>query len=84
MGKLDCVLYFSKPACPGSIFVNVLCSAWVQNAVQFSNDRQRLEGEFRSHHARLITYAEEIAFYGGAEREKEIVDESFSYVEQLL
>ena len=37
----------------------------------------RREGEFRSLHARLITNAEEVAFYGGADMEKAFLDKGF-------
>lgn len=35
---------------------------------------QRLEGDFRRMHSRLITHAEEVAFLDGAERERGILD----------
>ena len=38
----------------------------------------RKEGDFRSLHTRLITNAEEVAFYGGADMEKVFLDKSFS------
>ena len=41
---------------------------------------QKLEGEFRFAHSRVITHAEEIAFYGGNQREKQIANESFSKI----
>ena len=47
-------------------------------------ETQRLEGEFRSHHHRIIGHAEEIAFYGGGERERDIVDSSFYRVKGIL
>ena len=37
----------------------------------------RKEGSFRTLHARLITNAEEVAFYGGANMEKFFLDKSF-------
>ena len=37
----------------------------------------RKEGDFRGLHARLIANAEEVAFYGGADMEKIILDKSF-------
>ena len=45
---------------------------------------QRREGEFRSHHHRIIGHAEEIAFYGGGDREKDIIDSSFYSVKRIL
>jgi len=45
---------------------------------------QALEGDFRYSHSRVITHAEEIAFYGGGEREKEIVNSSFDRIVQHL
>jgi ATP-binding cassette, subfamily D (ALD), member 3 len=50
---------------------------------RYHREAQQLEGSFRSHHTRLITHAEEIAFYGGSEREREIVDESFNGIRKL-
>jgi len=43
-------------------------------------EQQQLEGEFRSHHSRIINHAEEIAFYKGSERENEIIDNSFNNI----
>ena len=37
----------------------------------------RLEGDFRNGHARLITNAEEIAFYNGAEKERTILNKTY-------
>eukprot|EP01088_Endostelium_zonatum_P010663 TRINITY_DN241_c0_g1_i1.p1 TRINITY_DN241_c0_g1~~TRINITY_DN241_c0_g1_i1.p1 ORF type:complete len:669 (+),score=158.34 TRINITY_DN241_c0_g1_i1:80-2086(+) len=45
---------------------------------------QKLEGDFRTHHNRIITRSEEIAFYGGANREKEIVNDSFRGLKTVL
>jgi len=39
---------------------------------------QALEGEFRSHHSRLLAHAEEVAFLQGTSREKSILDSSLS------
>jgi ATP-binding cassette subfamily D (ALD) protein 3 len=36
-----------------------------------------LEGDFRSNHFRVMEHSEEIAFYGGSAREREIVNSSF-------
>ena len=41
---------------------------------------QKLEGEFRFTHSRVITHAEEIAFYGGNEREKQVANGSFDKI----
>lgn len=40
-------------------------------------EEQRLEGEFRLCHSRLITHSEEIAFYGGGQREKIYINGAF-------
>jgi ATP-binding cassette subfamily D (ALD) protein 3 len=50
---------------------------------EMTRESQRLEGEFRSHHHRLIAHSEEIAFYGGADREKEIVNDSYRSIIRL-
>lgn len=47
---------------------------------RFAAKEQSLEGEFRHAHSRLISHSEEIAFYGGAEREKQIVNGTFQKI----
>lgn len=47
---------------------------------RFAAKEQSLEGEFRHTHSRLINHSEEIAFYGGAEREKQIANSSFQKI----
>ncbi|KAG9283947.1 hypothetical protein G9A89_005454 [Geosiphon pyriformis] len=41
---------------------------------------QKFEGDFRFTHSRIMTYSEEIAFYGGGEREKSLVNSSFDKI----
>ncbi|CAG8453533.1 2698_t:CDS:10 [Acaulospora morrowiae] len=41
---------------------------------------QKLEGDFRFTHSRIITHSEEIAFYGGNERELGVVNGSFDKI----
>lgn len=43
-----------------------------------------MEGELRFNHSRIIAHAEEIAFYRGAEREKEIAMATFSRIKRHL
>merc|ERR1712196_544162 len=43
---------------------------------RFTATEQRLEGEFRYVNSRLITYSEEVAFYGGQEKEKATITDS--------
>lgn len=45
---------------------------------------QKLEGDFRFGHSRVITYAEEIAFYAGGEREKNMVNQSFDAIRRHI
>lgn len=45
---------------------------------RFTIEEQRLEGEFRNVNSRLITHSEEIAFYGGNQREQETMNSSFA------
>lgn len=47
---------------------------------QLAADEQRLEGEYRLHHSRLITHSEEIAFFGGGPREKHYINSAFDAV----
>ncbi|KEZ41511.1 hypothetical protein SAPIO_CDS7669 [Scedosporium apiospermum] len=42
------------------------------------------EGEFRSLHARLIANAEEVAFYGGADMEKQFLNKEFKSLKQFM
>ena len=44
---------------------------------RFTIEEQRLEGEFRNVNSRLITHSEEIAFYGGNQREQETMNSYF-------
>ncbi|ORZ16636.1 ABC transporter transmembrane region 2-domain-containing protein [Lobosporangium transversale] len=41
---------------------------------------QKLEGDFRFAHSRIITHSEEIAFYNGAAREKDGVNNAFDKI----
>jgi len=42
--------------------------------------QSKLEGEFRTAHQRLIQNSEEIAFYGGADRERRLINDSLSSI----
>lgn len=44
---------------------------------KYTATEQQLEGDFRFTHSRIITNAEEIAFYGGGQKEKILVNSSF-------
>lgn len=45
---------------------------------------QNLEGELRYNHSRIIAHSEEIAFYRGGEREKQIANATFQRVKPLM
>jgi len=47
---------------------------------KYTAQEQKLEGDFRFNHSRIITHAEEIAFYGGSEREKSLVNSAFQAI----
>ncbi|KAJ8908766.1 hypothetical protein NDN08_005471 [Rhodosorus marinus] len=47
-------------------------------------EEQRLEGDYRLHHSRLITHSEEIAFYGGSKREKLYINMAFDRLMNLM
>jgi ATP-binding cassette subfamily D (ALD) protein 3 len=49
-------------------------------SARYTAKEQRLEGEFRFTHSRIITHAEEIAFFKGSEKEKEAADLSFDRI----
>jgi ATP-binding cassette, subfamily D (ALD), peroxisomal long-chain fatty acid import protein len=44
----------------------------------------RKEGDFRSLHARLIANAEEVAFYGGADMEKQFLNKEFKSLKNFM
>ncbi|ORE04483.1 hypothetical protein BCV72DRAFT_251226 [Rhizopus microsporus var. microsporus] len=47
---------------------------------RYTATEQKLEGDFRFAHSRIITHSEEIAFYRGGEREKEVVNSTFEKI----
>ncbi|KAG0265862.1 ATP-binding cassette sub- D member 3 [Actinomortierella ambigua] len=47
---------------------------------KYTAQEQKLEGDFRFNHSRIIAHSEEIAFYNGAEREKQGVNNSFDKI----
>ncbi|KAJ1666828.1 ATP-binding cassette long-chain fatty acid transporter pxa1 [Coemansia sp. RSA 1813] len=51
-----------------------LLRAWTPAFGKMAAARAKLEGEFRANHSRIITNAEEIAFYRGEKREGEQLD----------
>eukprot|EP01102_Stenamoeba_stenopodia_P005702 TRINITY_DN1643_c0_g2_i1.p1 TRINITY_DN1643_c0_g2~~TRINITY_DN1643_c0_g2_i1.p1 ORF type:complete len:651 (-),score=146.99 TRINITY_DN1643_c0_g2_i1:256-2208(-) len=51
---------------------------------RFTVQEQRLEGEYRFVHSRLITHSEEVAFFRGNEKEKKVIDGSFRRLVQLV
>ena len=56
----------------------VLLKSFVPSLGKMMAREQALEGEFRSHHSRLLAHAEEVAFLQGTSREKSILDSSLS------
>lgn len=50
----------------------------------FTSTQAKLEGEFRYCHSRLITHGEEIAFYGGGQREHGVLNSSFSRLVRII
>jgi ATP-binding cassette, subfamily D (ALD), member 3 len=70
---------------PASVIVYYIISGFLIRAISPAFGRltakaQRMEGEFRYSHNRLIMYSEEIAFYQGHDREKDIINERFQDV----
>ena len=64
------------------ILCNYVGTAWILRRVSPSFGKlaareARLEGDFRNAHARIITNAEEIAFYEGANLEKSILEKTY-------
>lgn len=71
-GPLCMILYFG------------LCSIVLRTVQppfgQLAAEEQRLEGEYRLHHSRLIAHSEEIAFFGGGGREKQYINRAFDNI----
>ncbi|KAI3646621.1 hypothetical protein MP228_009549 [Amoeboaphelidium protococcarum] len=64
------------------IFVNYQFTAWLLRKAtpgfgKLAAVEAKLEGDFRGAHGRLITNAEEIAFYDGGKREHGILDKTY-------
>ncbi|KAI9304505.1 ABC transporter transmembrane region 2-domain-containing protein [Cunninghamella echinulata] len=62
------------------VMSGVLLRAFSPPFGKYTAIEQKLEGDFRFTHSRIITHSEEIAFYGGGEREKEGVNNSFQKI----
>nr|KAJ3418089.1 hypothetical protein HK105_000358 [Polyrhizophydium stewartii] len=63
--------------------LNYIVTATILRAVtppfgKMAAEEAKLEGDFRSAHSRLITNAEEIAFYNGEELEKSILNKTYT------
>ncbi|KAJ3094476.1 hypothetical protein HDU97_008026 [Phlyctochytrium planicorne] len=64
------------------LFVNYMITASLMRAVtpafgKLAAQEAKLEGDFRTAHSRLITNAEEIAFYHGGDLEKSILNRTY-------
>jgi len=88
---LDIVLFSNRlskslgPSGPVLMIAYFAVASGILRAVQpafgkMTADEQRLEGEYRLHHSRLIAHSEEIAFYRGGNREKQYINEAFDRV----
>ncbi|KAI7862588.1 ABC transporter transmembrane region 2-domain-containing protein [Spinellus fusiger] len=62
------------------IMSGVILRAFSPPFGRYTAIEQKLEGDFRYAHSRIITHSEEIAFYGGGEREKEGVNGTFQKI----
>lgn len=65
-----------------ALLANYVVTAWMLKRAspafgRLAAKEARLEGEFRNAHSRVITNAEEIAFYNGAQLERSLVARSF-------
>ncbi|KAI8064461.1 ABC transporter transmembrane region 2-domain-containing protein [Gongronella butleri] len=58
----------------------VLLRSFSPPFARYTAIEQRLEGDFRFTHSRIITHSEEVAFYGGGQREKDVVNNSFQKI----
>ncbi|CAO3611718.1 unnamed protein product [Mucor fragilis] len=62
------------------VMSGVLLRAFSPPFGRYTAIEQKLEGDFRFTHSRIITHSEEIAFYRGGEREKEVVNNTFEKI----
>ncbi|KAI8883643.1 hypothetical protein K501DRAFT_313954 [Backusella circina FSU 941] len=62
------------------VFSGVLLRFFSPPFGKYTAMEQKLEGDFRFTHSRIITHSEEIAFYRGAAREKEVANNSFEKI----
>ncbi|KAI9476414.1 MAG: ABC transporter transmembrane region 2-domain-containing protein [Benjaminiella poitrasii] len=62
------------------ILSGVLLRAFSPPFGRYTAIEQKLEGDFRFTHSRIITHSEEIAFYRGGDREKEVVNNTFQKI----
>lgn len=70
---------------PGAVIVYYFISGVLIRFIspkfgQLTAKAQKLEGEFRYCHNRLIMHSEEIAFYGGHNRERSIINQKFTAI----
>lgn len=90
---VDVVLFTRKlintvgPNGPLLMFLYYILSGVILRSVMPSfarliSQQQKVEGDFRFTHNRLITHAEEIAFYGGHQRERVIINDRFNIIYQ--
>ncbi|KAF8473226.1 ABC transporter transmembrane region 2-domain-containing protein [Kalaharituber pfeilii] len=71
------------------IAANYIATAWLlrklaPNFARLADMVGRGEGAVRANHTRLISNAEEIAFYGGSEMEKTVLEKGFRELKSLL
>ncbi|KAI8336528.1 ABC transporter transmembrane region 2-domain-containing protein [Chlamydoabsidia padenii] len=62
------------------IMSGVLLRAFSPPFGRYTAIEQKLEGDFRFTHSRIIAHSEEVALYGGGEREKEFVNNGFQKI----
>jgi ATP-binding cassette, subfamily D (ALD), member 3 len=72
LGPLAVIVYY--------MFCGVVIQTISPRFGRMTAQTQKLEGSFRTAHHRLITSSEEVAFYGGQEREKSIINGKFRAV----
>lgn len=84
--KLSGTLGLGAPALMlGYLVASGTALTWLRRPTgRFTVNEQRLEGEFRYVNARLNTHSEEVAFYNGNEREREVLQGTFARLLGML